>query len=201
MTTKEFKKDYLRQYRLIEKDFVNTIDFVSISPTNYSTFSPTYLKILLSIGSEIDVLKDFICKSLNTNMKQFNQAEPDFHSVEVDVRSYEITLKPWDTAEQCPDWWTAYNEVKHNRNENASKFDPSKKYFEYANLKNVLTALAGLYSLELLAYKIVADNNNEKVFVPVIHSIFQVNNLYWTNISNGSGYVLMDDSLFMEDAF
>ena len=72
---------------------------------------------------------------------------------------------------------------------------------EYANLKNVLTALAGLYSLELLAYKIVADNNNEKVFVPVIHSIFQVNNLYWTNISNGSGYVLMDDSLFMEDAF
>lgn len=199
MTVKEFKRDYLRQYSLIEKDFINTIDYVSVSPANYPTFSPAYLKILLSIGSEIDVLKDFICKALNTNMKHFDQVEPDFHLVEVDVRLYEITLKPWDTAAQHPVWWTVYNEVKHNRNESASKLDPSKRYFEYANLENVLTALAGLYSLELLAYKIIADNNKERVFVPNIHSIFQVTNLYWTDISNGSGYVFMNGNIFMDE--
>lgn len=201
MTIEEFKRDYLRQYCLIEKDFVNTIDYVSISPRNYSTFSPTYLKILLSIGSEIDVLKDFICKSLNTDMKHFNQLEPDFHLVEVEVRSDGIILTPWDTTELFPIWWTAYNEVKHNRNESADKFDPARKYFEFANLENVISALAGLYSLELLAYKIVADSNNEKVFVPVIHSIFQVKNLYWSDISNGSGYVFMDGGLYMDDTF
>ncbi len=199
MTVEEFKREYLRQYCLIEKDFVNTIDYVSISPNNYSTFSPTYLKILLSIGSEIDVMKDFICKTLNTDMKHFNKYEPGFHLVEVEVRSESIRLTPWNTSEPFPIWWTVYNEVKHNRNEIADKIDQSKKYYEFANLENVITALAGLYSLELLAYKIVADSNGEKVFVPTIRSIFQVKNLYWTDISNGSGYVYMDGGLYMDD--
>lgn len=199
MTVKEFKRDYLRQYCLIEKDFVNTIDYVSISPNNYSTFSPTYLKILLSIGSEIDVLKDFICKSLNTDMKHFNELEPNFHLVEVEVRSEDILLTPWNADESLPIWWTVYNEVKHNRNENADKIDSSKKYFEFANLENVISALAGLYSLELLAYKIVADSNGEKVFVPSIRSIFQVKNLYWTDIDNGAGYVFIDGGVYIDE--
>lgn len=201
MTIQEFKRDYLRQYCLIEKDFANTMDYVSISPNNYATFSPAYLKILLSIGSEIDVLKDFVCKSLNTDMKHFNQVQPDFHSVAVEVRSENMLLTPWDCGTPFPTWWTAYNEVKHNRNESATKFDPSKKYFEYANLENVLSALAGLYALELLAYKIVADSNSEKVYVPSIRSIFQVKNLYWTDIGNGCGYVYMDGGLYMDDEF
>lgn len=201
MTLKEFKRNYLRQYCLIEKDFANTIDYVSISAANYGTFSPAYLKILLSIGSEIDVLKDCVCKLLNTDMKHFIQVEPDFHSVSVEVSSDEIVLTPWDTTDPFPKWWTAYNEVKHNRNESADKFDPLKKYFEYANLENVLSALAGLYSLELLAYKIVAEQNNEKIFVPCIRSIFQVKNLYWKDISNGSGFVFFDGGLYMEEPF
>ena len=201
MTLKEFKRNYLRQYCLIEKDFANTIDYVSISAANYGTFSPAYLKILLSIGSEIDVLKDCVCKLLNTDMKHFIQVEPDFHSVSVEVSSDEIVLTPWDTTDPFPKWWTAYNEVKHNRNESADKFDPLKKYFEYANLENVLSALAGLYSLELLAYKIVAEQNNEKVFVPCIRSIFQVKNLYWKDISNGSGFVFFDGGLYMDEPF
>ena len=201
MTLKEFKRNYLRQYCLIEKDFANTIDYVSISAVNFGTYSPAYLKILLSIGSEIDVLKDCVCKLLNTDMKHFNLVEPDFHSVSVEMRSEEIVLTPWDTTDPFPTWWTAYNEVKHNRNESADKFDPSKKYFEYANLENVLSALAGLYSLELLAYKIVAEQNNEKVFVPCIRSIFQVKNLYWKDISNGSGFVFFDGILYMDEPF
>ena len=201
MTLKEFKRNYLRQYCLIEKDFANTIDYVSISAANYGTFSPAYLKILLSIGSEIDVLKDCVCKLLNTDMKHFIQVEPDFHSVSVEVSSDEIVLTPWDTTDPFPKWWTAYNEVKHNRNESADKFDPLKKYFEYANLENVLSALAGLYSLELLAYKIVAEQNNEKIFVPCICSIFQVKNLYWKDISNGSGVVFFDGGLYMDEPF
>lgn len=137
MTVKEFKRDYLRQYCLIEKDFSTTIDYVSIACSNYTTYSPAYLKILLSIGSEIDVLKDLVCKLLNTEMKHFNLVEPNFHLVEVEVRSEGILLSPWTSKDSFPDWWTAYNEIKHNRNENAAKFDPTKKYYEYANLENV----------------------------------------------------------------
>ena len=165
MTLKEFKRNYLRQYCLIEKDFANTIDYVSISTVNYGTFSPAYLKILLSIGSEIDVLKDCVCKLLNTDMKHFNLVEPDFHSVSVEVRSEEIVLAPWDTTDPFPTWWTAYNEVKHNRNESADKFDPSKKYFEYANLENVLSALAGLYSLNFSSQESVLERYKQWVRV------------------------------------
>ena len=104
------------------------------------------------------LLSDFICKALNTDMKHFNKLEPDFHLVEVEVRSDSILLTPWNTSDSFPIWWTVYNEVKHNRNEIADKIDQSKKYYEFANLENVISALAGLYSLELLAYKIVADS-------------------------------------------
>ena len=90
MTVNDLKKDYLRQYCLIEKDFINTIDYVSISNSNYSTFSHTYLKILLSIGSEVDVLKNLISKLLGTEWKKFNSKEPDFHTIEVEVKSYGI---------------------------------------------------------------------------------------------------------------
>lgn len=198
MTVNDFKKDYLRQYCLIEKDFINTIDYVSISNSNYSTFSHTYLKILLSIGSEVDVLKNLISELLGTGWKKFNSKEPDFHTIEVEVKSYDIILKPWE-SNSYPKWWTAYNEVKHNRNECAESFDSSRKYFEYANLENVITALAGLYSLELLAYKIVADSNGDKVFIPNIHSIFQLKNLYWANTSNGSGYLIIGECLYLNE--
>lgn len=198
MTVEEFKCDYLRQYCIIERDFVNTIDYVSISQKNYATFSSMYLKILLSIGSEIDVLKDLICKLLNIDIKHFGRKEPDFYSVTVEVKSVGIILKPWEQAETIPPWWTAYNEVKHNRNNNAAKFDPSKKYYEYANLENVLSALAGLYSLELLSYKIVADNSGESVFAPCVRSIFRVTNLYWEDISNGDGYVFMNGGFYLD---
>ena len=53
MILNEFKRNYLSQYCLIEKDFVNTIDYVSISTVNYGTYSSSYMKMLLPIGSEI----------------------------------------------------------------------------------------------------------------------------------------------------
>ena len=200
MTVKEFKRDYLRQYCLIEKDFQNTIDYVSISPLNYSTYSPTYLKILLSIGSEVDVLKEFICNLYKVKKKDFASVEKDFHSVVVEVWSEAISLTPWETTGSHPVWWTIYNEVKHNRNEyaEAEGFDSSKRYFQYANLENVLNALAGLLALEMLAYKKVAEENGEERWIPSIHSIFQMKNLYWKDIDNGRGYVMINGDLYID---
>lgn len=76
-------------------------------------------------------------------MKHFKLVEPNFHSVSVEVRFEGIVLTPWDTTDSFSMWWTVYNEVKHKRNKSADKFDPSKKYYEYANLENVLLALGG----------------------------------------------------------
>ncbi len=46
---------------------------------------------------------------------------------------------------ESPDWWRAYNSVKHRRKQLVK---PEKSEYESANLKNVIHALGGLYVME-----------------------------------------------------
>lgn len=56
MTTNEFNKYYLSHYMLLEHDFKATFDYVDPEKENYSAYSSIFLKQILSIGSEIDIL-------------------------------------------------------------------------------------------------------------------------------------------------
>ena len=62
MTVSEFKKNYINHYLLLEKDFQLTTEYVTLSEDNYNTYSVSYLKLLLTIGSEIDVMLEFLAK-------------------------------------------------------------------------------------------------------------------------------------------
>jgi hypothetical protein len=46
------------------------------------------------------------------------------------------------SEETSPDWWKAYNKVKHQRSE----------HFDHANLHNALNALAGLFVMLIYAF-------------------------------------------------
>ena len=46
---------------------------------------------------------------------------------------------------ESPEWWRAYNSVKHRRKQLVK---PEKSEYESANLKNVIHALGGLYVME-----------------------------------------------------
>jgi hypothetical protein len=48
----------------IEKDFVPTIDFVHLSSVNAKAYSNEYAKLLLLIGSEVDVIAKRLCKKV-----------------------------------------------------------------------------------------------------------------------------------------
>ena len=206
MTTKEFKRNYISHYLLLEKDFQSTTEYVTVAEDNYDTYSVSYLKLLLTIGSEIDVMLDFLAKLYEPTTtesgfgcsKVILKNEPDIKSLEFQLRSEDISVLPWD-CETIPEWWTAYNEIKHNRYEPATKFDPTHKYYQYANLKNVIKSLAALLSLELYAYRFIAQRDNEKVFAPTIKSIFTVKNSYWKDIGMGGGYVFIDGNLYIDD--
>ena len=50
----------------------------------------------------------------------------------------------------------------------ADKFDSNKKYYQFANLRNVLYALSALYSLEMYVYRLIAIQHNEKLFIPAV---------------------------------
>ena len=206
MTVTEFKKNYINHYLLLEKDFQLTTEYVTLSEDNYNVYSVSYLKLLLTIGSEIDVMLEFLAKLYEPTTKETGfgcskillKNEPDIKSLELKLRSEELIIKPWD-CKTIPEWWTAYNEIKHNRYEPAAKFDSSRKYYQYANLKNVISALAALLSLELYAYRIIATQNSEKLFVPTIRSIFTVQNSFWKDIGFGNGSVFIDGCLYIND--
>ena len=48
MNRDEFLKVYWKQYRLLERDLIQTDDYVSIDKDNYTTFSSQYTKLLLT---------------------------------------------------------------------------------------------------------------------------------------------------------
>lgn len=205
MTISEFRANYLNHYLLLEQDFKATIDYVTLEENNFTTYSVAYLKLLLTIGSEIDVMLEFLARLYEPNLivtgfgcsKIILKHEPDIQMLELQVNHKSFSVIPWK-ANSIPDWWTAYNEIKHNRYESASKFDPTRKYYQFANLQNVLNALAALLSLELYAYRFIAINEGEQQFVPAIKSIFTVNSSHWKDVEFENGMVLIDGCLYLD---
>ena len=208
MNINEFESNYLKHYLALEEDFIKTIRYVSVSKDNYHTYSIEYLKQLLSIGSEIDVMKKLLANlyagkvvSDKNVTKTIISADSSILKIEVLSKADNETLKPWDLTKE-PDWWTAYNEIKHNRQEPATMLNnKDKKYYQFANLENTINALAGLLSLEFYAYRIIALACGEIVFVPQINSIFSVTNSYWKDIPNGDGYVYLDGNIYYGSKF
>lgn len=75
-------------------------------------------------------------------------------------------FKNWKPSQlySAPDWWTPYNRVKHERLEN----------FKEANLKNVMNALAGLYTLESYLVKYIGDRDKTKDVPNDISNLFEL---------------------------
>jgi len=53
-----------RYFISIETDFVETLNFVDLDPRNGSAFSNEFAKLLLLIGSEVDVVAKMIFKGV-----------------------------------------------------------------------------------------------------------------------------------------
>ena len=49
ITSQEFIRLYWGNYILLEKEFIKTIEYVSIDEENYATYSKAYAKLLLEI--------------------------------------------------------------------------------------------------------------------------------------------------------
>jgi hypothetical protein len=134
------------------------LDYVDLSEKNFNTFSIKFIRLLLSIGSEVDVALKLLCETLNKRPAKSKiddyrniilSKERGFPTIEIEVRNFQ-KIKPWESwsNNQNPDWWHAYNDVKHERDKN----------FEKGNLKNVIYSLGGLYAvlLYLSKYKVLS---------------------------------------------
>ncbi|OCP09424.1 MULTISPECIES: hypothetical protein [unclassified Ensifer] len=136
----------------LERDLIRTLDYVELHPDNADAFSNEYAKLLLLVGSEVDVVAKQLCRTVpggdNANnilgyQQALTAAFPGIYSVDINISRYSMSFKPWQAWEEesnSPTWWKAYNEVKHERNSN----------YRVANQGNVATAFCGL--LVLLMY-------------------------------------------------
>lgn len=150
-------KTYWHYFLSLEQDFIKTTDYVEVSGENDKTFSIRYLQLILSVGSEVDVVMKLLCGRINPK-KVFKRSDmdeyrkvilgvyPNFFDIGIPIHRYEILIRPWKEWEKGanPDWWHAYNDLKHERN----------IYFDKANLENTIASLAGLFGSLLYLYKV-----------------------------------------------
>jgi len=144
---------YWQHFLALESDFAATSRYVEFSQRNFATFSIEYTKLLLAIGSEVDVLFKIICENIDSTAKRGNiddyraciTAHTQIAIEEVLVRRYNLAFKPWDAWSHSKNsaWWQSYNNVKHQRN----------AHFDKANFENCANAISGLFVAVLYCHK------------------------------------------------
>lgn len=171
----EFENKYWRYYLMLEKEFIDTLEYVELRERNYNTSSLKYCKMLLSIGSEVDNMFK-VCTGLTGYIKIEDYINPiiskypliliqKVYTLEFNIEL--ILFMGWNKARPSKSllFWNSYNEVKHNRIDN----------FDKASLGVVINALAALFILEMyvlnqmyLDDKELANNyptNESKLFI------------------------------------
>lgn len=139
----------------LEADLERLSRFVEFVPANYKCHSVEMVRLLLSAGSEVDVVAKAICYKLepDKNPQNINQYKailkkhiPKLPSYMLSMPRFGLDLKPWTNwrGSKNPDWWTDHNRIKHDRTNNFNK----------AHLKNTLNAVGGLFLLLIELYKL-----------------------------------------------
>ena len=210
MNREEFCKLHWNYYLALEKDFLDTERYVSFdlgdnylytsqTVTDYgnsNTFSNEFIKQYQAICSEVDVVLKSICKELGNaslvNIKQYTELVlrywKNLPNQKVRMKTIELQpLKGWTSnPHNSPDWWREYNSVKHDRLGN----------FRRANLKNVVNALAGLYTLELYLVKFIGDRDHERDVPNDISKLFELIDFQTNDVVLGyESYVITNQEI------
>lgn len=209
MTSEQFIFSFWRQYIMIEKEYLQSEQYVRIDPQNYKTFSDFYAKLLVQIGSEVDVTMKNLCQIKNpsfsgSNIDNYRNAlisDNDFLSTKVQVINRNIVLEPWsqwkkqNAVNPHPYWWTIYNKVKHERINIVTVDNITQESYKFANLENTIYALAGLYQAAVYSYYLLSNRENNRTNIPLPGSrLFKLSEGIWTNM-----YFPYDFDLHVED--
>ena len=192
MTKEEFLSRVWGYYIMLENNFMDTFVYVEPVTENNDTFSKEYGNLLLSIGSEIDVVCKELCKIIENktagDVSRYNvvdyknviSGDGNFMNEScVYLINCEV-LQPWlewNTVDR-PSWWKNYNSLKHDR--------LNSDNYKLGNYSNVKDALSALYIITRILYKKMFS------FEPIPKSnLFQMKD--WTTynkVGNGFYHVL-----------
>lgn len=173
---------FWKRYLELEKEFLDTEYYVSIDKINGCTFSSKYMSLLEVICIEIECVSKYLLYVYNLieEIENIDQIKTEFLNkgylnvlnTKININNYYLN-NVWGENEKIPKWWTIHNKIKHCR---YLKTDNIENY-KLANQFNVLSALAALYNLEILLYKLTMqynkDNNSDLFLESFKGSIFQ----------------------------
>lgn len=137
----------LDYFQAFEDDLAHLSRFIEFTPDNFPTYSLELVRLLLAAGSEVDVALKELCKLSQPTAKPTKNIDQHKKIILGDknltgipkqtiaIHRFDIQLTPWKAWDGSnPDWWTAYNAVKHDRATN----------YKMGNLGNALNAVAAL---------------------------------------------------------
>ena len=169
----------------LESDLDNTSRYIEpMGQENVHSFE--FAKILILSCTEIEVLFDYLCKTISPDKATGNIGKykevilatfPKITSAEVNVMRWGKIISPFSGWDSGPlKWWGAYQNVKHNRSLN----------FDDASYENAAFSLAALYILVFYT----AKANNIKF--PNTKSIYFESAYEDTNVLQGPQKLLPD---------
>ncbi len=149
----------LRMFQILENELVNFFNYIPIDyysgDKRKDIFSPRLSELLIRIGSQIDIFFrnwDRV-QSKNRGVPLAELKFGNYKAIDmilddednnIKIIATDETLKPFNNWKRNdPDWWIAYNHVKHNGYENKTE----------GNLLNVIESLSALFLLNCIHEK------------------------------------------------
>ncbi len=177
---KELSQNHWKYYLMLERRFIESIEFVELHEDNLDAFSNGYALLIQAIGAELDTVFKEFCGFNTTDRKTITDYAqhilnniPDIRRQKINVQ-YDIEIQPfmnWDINQpgQSLQWWSAFTDIKHNR---------------YGQLKqatqgNALNILGALYLVEMLYLKKITDGTDEFDVFDEPSNLFTLKN--WTS--------------------
>lgn len=167
-----FVKRYVSEFKLCERELLDTNCYVTIDRKNFKTFSVKYRQLYLSICSSIDSLAEELCVMLDCDnhvekpakrlsiISRYFKIENEFcnniknYAVQITLDGDDISITPFIkfSENSTGDWWNDHNKEKHYSSAEVAGTNGNMLNYELANLKNVLHALSAYYVLVSLMY-------------------------------------------------
>jgi len=136
-------------YHLLVSDFLTVTEYINPSDANLNTYSHRLYEVLLRAATEFENLCKFrlrngnYTKTQNLNINDYKTLEEVWEVEDKEVgiliwqpqKKYVKPFDNWTLNSPALPWYKAYNNVKHNREEN----------FSCASFSNVIVALSALF--------------------------------------------------------
>lgn len=202
MNRKELNQRHWRYYLMLEKRFIESIEYVELHKNNFNAFSNGYALLIQAIGAELDtVFKEFCGFNTSERKTIADYAQyilvsiPDIIDRKIVIQEYDIEIQPfqnWNVNRpaQSLQWWSAFTDIKHNR------YDQ----LQLAKQENVLNILGALYLVEMMYLKKITENTSELDVFNESSDLFTLKN--WTSkaIPMSEAFAVLSDMLEDSDS-